>query len=83
MRSTLHGPEAFLLKSKKPHIQDLIARSKHMSEAEIRALPEKPDVIRGLLGINKLDDQSRAASVAERLADMMIAKYHPELARQS
>ena len=54
-----------------------------MSEAEIRALPEKPDVIRGLLGINKLDDQSRAASVAERLADMMIAKYHPELARQS
>ena len=81
MRSTLHGPEAFLLKSKKPHIQELIARAKTMSESEIRALPEKPDIIRGLLGINKLDDQSRAASVAEKLADMMMAKHHPELAR--
>ena len=48
MRSTLHGPEAFLLKSKKPHIQALVAAAATMTDDEIRALPEKPDVIKGL-----------------------------------
>jgi hypothetical protein len=75
MRSTLHGPEAFLLKSKKPHILNLIARCKTLSDDEIRALPEKPDVIKGLLNIRKLADQDRAASVAELLADMMQAAH--------
>ena len=81
MRSTLHGPEAFLLKSKKPHIQALVSAAATMTEDEICALSEKPDVIKGLLGIRKLGDQARAATVAEQLADLMIAKHHPELAR--
>jgi len=76
MRSTLHGPEAFLLKSKKPHIQELVERAKTMTEDEIRALPEKSDVIKGLLNIRKQADQTRAASVAEKLADMMQAAYN-------
>jgi hypothetical protein len=81
MRSTLHGPEAFLLKSKKPHIQALVAAAATMTDDEIRALPEKPDVIKGLLDIRKLGDQARAATAAEQLADLMIAKHHPDLAR--
>jgi hypothetical protein len=76
MRSSLHGPEAYLLKSKKPHIQELVERAKTMTEEEIRALPEKPDVIKGLLNIHKQADQNRAASVAEKLADMMQAAYN-------
>jgi len=83
MRSTLHGPEAFLLKSKKPHIQALVARAHEMTIEEIDALPEKPDVKLGLKNIKKQGDQAAAASRAELLADMMIAKYHPELARHS
>jgi len=82
MRSTLHGPEVLLLKSKKPHVQALIARSQSLTEAEICALPEKPDVIKALLNIRKLNDQSHAATVAERYADMMTAAHHPNLARQ-
>lgn len=76
MRSTIHGPGIYLLKSKKPHIIDLVARAGTMTDDEIRALPEKPDVIKGLLDIRKMADQSRAASVAERLADMMISAYN-------
>lgn len=76
MRSTLHGPEAYLLKSKKPHIQALIERAKTMTEEEIRALPEKPDVIKGLLNIRKTADQTRSAIMAETLADMMQAAYN-------
>ena len=62
-----------MLKSKKPYILDLIQRCKSLTDDEIRALPEKPDVIKGLLNIRKLADQARAASVAEMLADMMQA----------
>ena len=83
MRSTLHGPEAFLLKSKKSHIQALVARVQDMTVDEIDALPEKPDVKLGLKNIKKQGDQAASAARAELLADMMIAKYHPELARQS
>ena len=83
MRSTLHGPEAFLLKSKKPHVQELVARVHDMSMEEIDALPEKPDVKLGLKNIKKQGDQAASAARAELIADMMIAKYHPELARQN
>lgn len=76
MRSAIHGPGIYLLKSKKPHVMELIARAKTMTDDEIRALSEKPDVIKGLLDIRKMADQSRAASVAERLADMMQAAYN-------
>jgi hypothetical protein len=54
-----------------------------MSLEEIDALPEKPDVKLGLKNIKKQGDQAESAARAERLADMMIARYHPELARQS
>lgn len=47
-----------------------------MTEEEIQALPEKPDVIKGLLNIRKQVDQSRAAIMAEKLADMMQAAYN-------
>ena len=83
MRSTLHGPEAFLLKSKKPHVQALVAKVHGMSLEEIDALTEKPDVKLGLKNIKKQGIQAQSADRAELLADMMIAKYHPELARQS
>jgi hypothetical protein len=75
MRSTLHGPEAYLLKSKKPHILGLVERCKTMTEDEIRSLPEKPDVIKGLINIRRQADHDRAASVAELLADMMMAAH--------
>ena len=79
MRSSLHGPEAFLLKSKKPHVQDLVARCRTMTDDEINALPEKPDVIKGLLNIRKLDMQAASASRAEILADLMTKMHHPDL----
>ena len=79
MRSTLHGPGEFLLKSKKPRIQALIARCYDMSEQDIEKLDEKPDIIRGLLELRKRKSESESASRAELLADLMIAKHHPEL----
>ena len=82
MRSSIHGPEAFLLKSKKPHIQDLVARVHTMSMDDIEALSEKPDVKLGLKNIKRQGQQAESTAIAERLADMMIAKHHPELARQ-
>jgi len=81
MRSTLHGPEAFLLKSKKPHVQALVAKAHDMTIEEIDALPEKPDVKLGLKNIKKQGNQAASAARAELLADMMIAKHHPELSR--
>lgn len=78
MRSALHGPEVYLLKSKKPHIQELVVRVETMTEEEIRSLPEKPDVIKGLLNLRKQADQDRAAIMAEKLADMMQAAYNKQ-----
>lgn len=82
MRSTIHGPEAFLLKSKKPHIRDLVSRASSMTFDEIDALPEKPDVRLGLRNIKQQAANAESATRAELLADMMTAKHHPELARQ-
>jgi hypothetical protein len=82
MRSELHGPEEFLLKSKKPRIQELVAKVDSMSIEEIESLDEKSDIKRGLINIKKKQGQDVAASIAEHLADLMIAKHHPELARQ-
>jgi hypothetical protein len=79
----LHGPEAFLLKSKKPHVQALVARAHSMSIEEIDALPEKPDVKLGLKNIKQQGDQAASAARAEQLADLMIAKHHPQLARHT
>lgn len=77
MRSTLHGPEEFLLKSKKPHIQALVARCYNMSVEDIEKLDEKPDIRRGLLNIKKRSEQAEAAIRAEKLADLMTIAHHP------
>lgn len=76
MRSALHGPEAYLLKSKKPHIQELVKLAETMTEEEINSLPEKPDVIKGLLNIRKKANQDKSAVMAEILADMMQSAYN-------
>lgn len=83
MRSTLHGPEAFLLKSKKPHIQALVARVHGMSLEDIEKLGEKPDIKKGLINLKKKGEQAAAAVMADHLADLMTAKHHPDLARQT
>lgn len=77
MRSTLHGPDAFLLKSKKPHIQSLVANVDNMTNEQIERLNEKPDVIKGLLNIKRQKEQESAAKRAEILADLMMQKHHP------
>jgi len=78
MRSNIHGPGEFLLKSKKPRIQALIARCQEMSVQDIEKLDEKPDVKKGLLEIKDLKNKPESASRAALLADMMIAKHHPD-----
>jgi hypothetical protein len=83
MRSILHGPEAFLLKSKKPRIQELVAKATSMSVEEIEKLDEKADIKRGLVNIKKSFEQNASVFRAELLADMMIAKHHPEFNRQT
>lgn len=78
MRSTLHGPGEFLLKSKKPRMQALIAQCYDMSVQDIEKLDEKPDIIRGLLELRKRKTQAESAKLAELLADMMTSKNHPD-----
>lgn len=79
MRSNMYGPETYLLKSKKPREQALVAACYNMTDDEIRALTEKPNVIKGLLNIKKLKMNEESASRAEVLADMMTRLHHPEL----
>jgi hypothetical protein len=67
----MYGPDQLLLASKKPRIQELIRRSRSMSEDDIRALHEKPDVIRGLLLINLFGEEQKKATLAEKVADLM------------
>lgn len=78
MRSTIHGPGEFLLKSKKPHIQALIARCYEMSEQDIENLDEKPDIRRGLITIKRRQDNKDALERAEKIADLMTSKNHPD-----
>ena len=54
-----------------------------MTDDEIDALPEKPDIKLGLKNIKKMGMQKESASRAEMLADLMTAQHHPELARHS
>ena len=67
----MYGPDTLLLASKKPRIQELVAKSKTMTEAEIKSLSEKPDVIRGLLLINLFGDDQQKATVHEKIAELM------------
>ncbi len=71
MRSAIYGPDVLLLANKKPRIKELIERSRSMTVDEIKALPEKPDVIRGLLLINQFSDQQEKSSIAEKIAGAM------------
>jgi hypothetical protein len=71
MRSQF-GPEQFLLASKKPHIIELVKNCVNMTETEIDALPEKPDVRRGLKNIKKNKDTHDATIRAEKIADAMM-----------
>lgn len=68
MRS-IYGPGRLLLASKKPKIQNLIKQIDSMSLDDIRALPEKPDTIRGLLEIKELGKNKKTN--AELIADKM------------
>jgi len=71
----MYGPDELLLASKKPRIKELIKRSRSMTEEEIRALPERPDVIQGLLLINLFGEDQKKATVAEKVANLM-QKHH-------
>lgn len=72
MRSQ-YGPETLLLASKKPHIKNLLAQLPNLTEDQVKSLPEKPDVIKGLLNIKKTQDNGQALKRAELIADMMMA----------
>jgi len=67
----MYDPGQLLLASKKPRIQELIARSKSLNEEQIKALPEKPDVIRGLLLINQFGSDQKKALLSHKVADAM------------
>jgi hypothetical protein len=67
----MYDPGQLLLVSKKPRIQELVARSKSLSEEQIKALPEKPDVIRGLLLINQFGHDQKKSLLSHKIADAM------------
>ena len=75
MRSS-YGPETLLRASRKPHVQDLVARCIEMTDDEIDALAEKPDVKRGLKNIRRQHLQGEAAVRAEAIALIMIAAHN-------
>ena len=60
-----------MLASKKPRIIELVAKVATMNEDEIRALPEKPDVLKGLLNLHQRAANEQRVLEAERLASMM------------
>lgn len=74
MRS-IYGPGRLLLSSKKPKIINLIKSIEHLSYDEIKKLPEKADVIRGLLEIKQLG--TKKGLVSELIADKMQNNYVP------
>ena len=69
MRSAIYGPDVILLASKKPRIKELVKNCLGMTEEEIKNLPERPDVIRGLLLIKNLG--SDKLTVGEKVANAM------------
>jgi hypothetical protein len=75
MRSEIHGPEIYLLRSKKPHIQKLIADAENMTADQVSQLNEKPDIIKGLLQLNKNKENQAAYERANKIADMMISAH--------
>lgn len=75
MRSS-RGPETLLRASRKPHVRELVSRCVTMTDSEIDALEEKPDVKRGLKKIRLEHQQGQAAVRAEAIAQMMIIAHN-------
>lgn len=71
----MYGPDALLLASKKPRMRELVDRAAHMSVEQIRNLPEKPDVIRGLLLIREFGTNGGKLTVADKVANAMQTKH--------
>jgi len=69
------GPETLLKASKKPHVQDLVARCIDMTDDQIDSLEEKPDVKRGLRNIRREHQQGAAAVRAEAIAQIMMIAH--------
>jgi len=67
----MYSPDTLLLASKKPRIKELIERSRQMSVDEIKLLPEKPDIIKGLLLINEFGEKRQKATISEKIAEKM------------
>lgn len=78
MRS-MYGPDTLLLASKKPRIQELVRLSRTLNEEQIRSLPEKPDVIRGLLLINLFGSDQSKSTLAEKIASRMQENHRADM----
>jgi len=75
MRSS-YGPETLLKASKKPHVQELVKQCVNMTDEEIDALAEKPDVKRGLKNIRRDHGYGESAVRAEAIAQIMIIAHN-------
>ena len=80
MRS-IYGPGRLLLASKKPKIQQLIKQIDLLSIEEIQQLPEKPDVIKGLIEIKELGTEK--GTNAELIASLMQRSHKDNIETDS
>jgi hypothetical protein len=67
----MYGPDTLLLASKKPRIIELVAKIDSMTIDEIKLLPEKPDIIKGLLLIKEFGKTGPKLTVPEKIANRM------------
>jgi hypothetical protein len=74
----MYGPGHLLLASKKTKIINLVRSIESMSIDEIKGLPEKPDIIRGLIEIKEFGNYGKG-TVAELIADKMQTLHDPKL----
>jgi hypothetical protein len=72
----MYGPGQLLLASKKPKIIKLIKSIETLTIDEIKRLPEKPDVIRGLIEIKEFGNYGKG-TLAELIADKMQTVHEP------
>lgn len=72
----MYGPGRLLLASKKPKIQNLVKIIDTLTIEDIRNLPEKPDVIRGLIEIKELGREK--GTNAELIASAMQKSHNPK-----
>jgi hypothetical protein len=67
----MYGPDTLLLASKKSRIIALVEMVDNMTIDEIKALSEKPDVIKGLLLIKEFGKDGPKLTVPEKIANRM------------